>query len=305
MSASIANGGCCCATCSLCLASTPRRGTRPFDCAVRRSCSSSPDPEGPGERWMSRFAGKIIFVAGSSAGIGRTTALRFAAEGGTVVFCSRRTEFLANIEAEIAAAGGKGEAMTVDIGDHQAYVAALEATRAKHGRLDILVHNAAYMRPGDLAETEYKIWQRHFRLNTDACFHANSTAVRMMREQGGGAIVNIASIATARSVPHHGAYGAAKSAMVQMSKYLAVENAKHGVRVNVLAPGMIATESLKWSFNHDEEAYAAVASRIPMERFGTTDEMASAILFFASDEASYITGQYLLVDGGKGEQLIV
>ncbi len=150
-----------------------------------------------------------------------------------------------------------------------------------------------------------KIWLRHFRINTESCFAANTAAVKIMKEQGGGSIINIASIATARTVPLHGAYAAAKNAMVTMSKYLAVENARYNVRVNVAAPGMIDTESLRWSFGHDDAAAAAVEERIPMGRFGNTDEMASAILFFASDEASYITGQYLLVDGGKGDQLIV
>jgi NAD(P)-dependent dehydrogenase (short-subunit alcohol dehydrogenase family) len=161
------------------------------------------------------------------------------------------------------------------------------------------------MRPGPLAAVEMKIWQRHFRINAESCFAANTAAVRIMKAQGGGSIVNIASIATARTPPMHGAYGAAKGAIVQLSKYLAVENAAHNVRVNVVAPGMIDTESLRWSFGHDDAAAAAVEQRIPMGRFGSTDEMAAAILFFASDEASYITGQYLLVDGGKGDQLIV
>ena len=254
---------------------------------------------------MRRFENKVVFVSGGSAGIGRTTVKRFAAEGGITVFCARGAEAVAKVEAEIRDAGGHGEGLVVDISDHDSYVAAIERTAAKHGRLDILVHNAAYLRQGPLAEVELKIWQRHFRINTESCFAANSAAVKIMKEQGGGSIVNIASIATARTVPMHGAYAAAKNAMVSMSKYLAVENARYNVRVNVAAPGMIDTESLRWSFGHDDDAAAAVEERIPMGRFGNTDEMASAILFFASDEASYITGQYLLVDGGKGDQLIV
>lgn len=254
---------------------------------------------------MRRFQNKVVFVAGATAGIGRTTAKRFAAEGAMTVFCARRADVLAEVEEEIGAAGGQGEGVVVDISDHDRYVGAIEVAAAKYGRLDALVHNAAYMRPGPLAEVEMKIWQRHFRINTESCFAANTAAVRIMREQGGGAIVNIASIATARTPPMHGAYGAAKSAIVQLSKYLAVENAAHNIRVNVVAPGMIDTESLRWSFNHDDAAAAAVEARIPMGRFGSTAEMAAAILFFASDDASYITGQYLLVDGGKGDQLIV
>ena len=254
---------------------------------------------------MRRFEKKVVFVSGGSAGIGRTTVKRFAAEGAIAVFCARGGEAVAAVEAEIRDAGGIGEGLVVDISDHDSYVAAIEGTASRHGRLDVFVHNAAYLRQGALADVELKIWQRHFRINTESCFVANTAAVKIMRAQGGGSIINIASIATARTVPMHGAYAAAKNAMVSMSKYLAVENARYNVRVNVAAPGMIDTESLRWSFAHDDAAAAAVEERIPMGRFGNTDEMASAILFFASDEASYITGQYLLVDGGKGDQLIV
>jgi meso-butanediol dehydrogenase/(S,S)-butanediol dehydrogenase/diacetyl reductase len=252
---------------------------------------------------MQRFRGKVVFVAGASSGIGRTTVKRFAAEGATVIFCARRRELLSSLEQEVRSAGGNCQSQVLDLNDLSAYVGALEAAAEQHGRLDVLVHSAGLTTPSSIDATSFELWNSHFRLNATASFAANAAAARIMKRGGGGAIVNIASIAAVRSVANYGAYGAAKAAMIQFSRSLAVERALDRVRVNVVAPGMIGTEALLRAFNNKNGE--EIAGRIPMGRFGTPDELASAILFLSSDEASYITGQCLLVDGGKSAQMIV
>jgi meso-butanediol dehydrogenase/(S,S)-butanediol dehydrogenase/diacetyl reductase len=252
---------------------------------------------------LGRLDGKIAFVAGASSGIGRATARRFAAEGAIVTFCARRKAPLDALAAEIELAGGEAHPIVLDIGDLDAYRAALEQTAAAHGRLDIFVHNAMYGGFQPLADATMEEWHKNFRLNADASFVATAAAIRLMTPRGQGAVVNIATIAALRSVPGLGAYAASKAALIQMSQTFAVESAAAGIRVNIVVPGVIDTETMRGSFADDPAIAHAAAQTIPMRRFGTADELANAVLFLASDEASYITGHSLLVDGGKFAQL--
>ncbi len=252
---------------------------------------------------MGRLEGKVAFVAGASSGIGRATVKRFAAEGATVVFCARRAELLKTLEVEIAETGGRGKGQVLDIGDLAAYAGALEKTAETYGKLDVFVHNAMYGSFRMLGDTDIAEWQANFRINADAAFAATSAAIRLMKPRGQGAIVNIATIAALRSVPGLGAYAASKAALIQMSQTFAIENAATGVRVNVVVPGVIDTESMRGSFGNDPAIAAHAAQQIPMRRFGTPEELAAGVLFLASDDASYITGHCLLVDGGKYVQL--
>jgi meso-butanediol dehydrogenase/(S,S)-butanediol dehydrogenase/diacetyl reductase len=252
---------------------------------------------------LGRLEGKVAFVAGASSGIGRATAKRFAAEGAIVVFCARRAELLRSLEAEIAEAGGVGHGQVLDIGDLAAYTGALEDAAARFGKLDIFVHNAMYGSFRMLGDTPIEEWQANFKINADSAFAATAAAIRIMKPRGQGAIVNIATIAALRSVPGLGAYGASKAALIQMSQTFAIESAAANIRVNIVVPGVIDTESMRGSFGNDPNIAAAAAQTIPMRRFGTPDELAAAVLFLASDDASYITGHSLLVDGGKFAQL--
>ncbi len=252
---------------------------------------------------MGRLEGKVAFVAGASSGIGRATAKRFAAEGATVVFCARRGEMLRALEAEIAEAGGKGHGQVLDIGDLDAYAAALEETADTFGTLDIFVHNAMYGSFRMLGDTDIAEWRENFRINADACFAATAAAIRIMKPRGKGSIINISTISAMRSVPGLGAYAASKAALIQMSQTFAIESAAANIRVNIVVPGVIDTESMRGSFGNDPNIAAAAARTIPMGRFGTPEELAAAVLFLASDDASYVTGHCLLVDGGKYVQL--
>jgi len=248
---------------------------------------------------LGRLEGKIAFLAGASSGIGRAAVKRFAAEGATIVYCARRKELLDSLGAEIAAAGGKGKGVVLDISDINAYGAALEETAKTYGRLDIHVHNAMYGHFRMLADTDIEEWQANFRVNADAAFTATMTAIRLMAAQGHGSIVNVATIAAVRSVPGLGAYAASKAALISMSQTAALEAAASNVRVNIVIPGVIDTESMRASFGNDPQIAAHSAAQIPMGRFGTPDELTNGILFLASDEASYITGHSLIIDGGK------
>ncbi len=248
---------------------------------------------------MGRLEGKVAFVAGASSGIGRATVKRFAAEGATVAFCARRAELVKSLSQEIEAAGGKCEGLVLDISDLDAYTWALERTAETHGKLDIFVHNAMYGNFRMLADTDIEEWRANFRVNADAAFAATMASIRIMKPRGTGAIVNIATIAAVRSVPGLGAYAASKAALISMSETAALEAALDNIRVNIVIPGVIDTESMRGSFGNDPNIAAHAASQIPMGRFGTSDELANGVLFLASDEASYITGHSLLIDGGK------
>jgi NAD(P)-dependent dehydrogenase (short-subunit alcohol dehydrogenase family) len=246
-----------------------------------------------------RLAGKIALIAGASAGIGRATAKRMAEEGATVVAASRRLEVLEELVAEIEAEGGKAEAKVLDVTDLAGYVKLIEDTASAHGRLDILVHNAMGGRMGGLEATTLDIWRDNMLANADACFVATQAAVRIMAAQGGGSIVNIASIGGLRSPRGHLSYGASKAALIHLSATAAIEAGASNVRVNVVAPGLIDTETMRGGFGDNAKLIEEARLKIPMQRFGTPVELANAVVFLASDEASFISGVTLLVDGAK------
>lgn len=251
---------------------------------------------------MSRLAGKIAFVTGASSGIGEATAVRFAEEGALVVLCGRREEALAVVRERILSAGGKAEIAVADVSNEAAYVGAIEAAAQRHGRLDILVNNAMAFTWGAVDSMSTEDWHANFKTTVDGTFWGTRTAMRLMKEKGGGSIVNISSICGQFGTAWMSGYSAAKAAVNNFSRAVASEGAPYGVRCNVVIPGVVDTPAMAGMMS-DDKARGNTEKLIPMKRVGKPVELANAILFLASDEASYVTGACLNVDGGRSSDL--
>ncbi len=249
-----------------------------------------------------RLAGKIAFLTGASEGIGAATAKRFAEEGASVILCARREAPLAATAAAIRAAGGTVSTRVLDVGDLEAYRQAIGESADEFGRIDILVNNAMDATMCPLEEQSLEAWHRAFRINVDAALVSTQAVAPIMRRNGGGAIVNTISICAIRSVSAAAAYSASKAALLQFSNVAAIELARDNIRVNTVAPGTLVTPALHLSTGDDPAIEAAMARTIPMGRLGRAEDGANAILYLASDEAAYVTGVSIPVDGGKAIQ---
>ena len=249
-----------------------------------------------------RMKGKVAFVTGGGSGIGAATAQRLAQEGATVVVCGRRREPLDAVVAGIVAAGGKAEAVVADVSDEAGFTAALEAAAQRHGRLDVLVNNAMAFTWGSIEEMSTADWHANFSTSVDGTFWGTRTAMRLMKGKG-GAIVNVSSICGQLGTPWMAGYSAAKAAIDNFSRAAAAEGAPHGVRVNVVIPAVVETPATAGMLA-DEASRKNTEKLIPMGRVGQPEELANAILFLASNEASYITGASLPVDGGRSSVLV-
>jgi meso-butanediol dehydrogenase/(S,S)-butanediol dehydrogenase/diacetyl reductase len=246
--------------------------------------------------------GKVAFVTGGGSGIGASTAQRLAQEGATVVVCGRRREPLDEVVAAIVAAGGKAEAVVADVSDEAGFTAALEAAAQRHGRLDVLVNNAMAYTWGSIEAMSTADWHANFATSVDGTFWGTRTAMRLMKGKG-GAIVNVSSICGQLGTPWMAGYSAAKAAIDNFSRAAAAEGAPHGIRVNVVIPAVVETPATAGMLA-DEASRKNTEKLIPMGRVGQPEELANAILFLASDEASYITGASLPVDGGRSSVLV-
>lgn len=243
-----------------------------------------------------RFTNKTAIVTGSGRGIGRQIALRFGAEGARVVVADLSREHASAVAKEIAATGGIAEAVHVDVADPASSARMIEAARAAFGRVDILVNNAGIGSNCPVLEMSLEEWDRNLRVNLTGTFLCAQAAARMMVAQGGGRIVNIASISGQRGGIGRAAYGAAKAGVILLTRVMAVELASRGVLVNAIAPGPVDTEQSRGT--HTPATRRAYLDRLPTRRYGATDEIASGVLFLASPEASWVNGHVLNVDGG-------
>ncbi|QOQ83589.1 MULTISPECIES: SDR family NAD(P)-dependent oxidoreductase [Comamonas] len=249
-----------------------------------------------------RLEGKIAFVTGGGSGIGAATAERFAQEGATVVICGRRKQPLDEVVARIKAAGGSAEAIVADVGNEAQFVGALEQTAKKHGSLDILVNNAMAYTWGGIDGMTTADWHANFSTSVDGTFWGTRTALKLM-EPKGGSIVNISSICGTLGTPFMSGYSAAKAAIINFSRAAAAEGAAAGIRVNVVIPAVVETPATAGMLA-DEASRKNTEKLIPMGRVGQSGELANAVLFLASDEASYVTGAALPVDGGRSAVLV-
>lgn len=249
-----------------------------------------------------RLQGKVAFVTGGGTGIGAATAIRFAEEGATVVVCGRRQEPLDAVVAQIQAAGGQAEAMQVDVSDEAGFTAALEATAQRHGRLDVLVNNAMAFSWGGIEATSTADWHSNFSTSVDGTFWGTRAAMKLMKAQG-GSIINVSSICGLLGTASMAGYSAAKAAVINFSRAAAAEGALNGIRVNVVIPAVVETPGTAGMLS-DAATRQSTEKLIPMGRVGQPQELANAMLFLASDEASYITGAALPVDGGRSAVLV-
>ena len=254
---------------------------------------------------MKRFQQKVVLVTGSSYGIGLATAKAFASEGAQVIICARQQEKLDEARQLIEADGGTAHALVLDLSDVEAYQQLIIDCAQRFGRLDVLVNNAAVIRHGMISGMSLDNWRKNFSVIADATFVGTKEAMRIMIEQGSGAIVNLSSSCGSKAAQGVAGYSAAKAALTQFTNCAAMEAAAHGVRINTLIPGSIETPANLAATGGNQQVIDTLNNAIPMKRSGAPEEVAAAILFLASDDASFITGVELPVDGGKLAELYV
>ncbi len=253
---------------------------------------------------MGRLDDKVAIVTGGASGFGRATALRFAHEGARIVVVDLDELRGSAVVDEVRAAGSEGRLVIGDVSSLDVANEAVTAAVDGLGRLDVLVNNAGIVQGDDRDtwDTTEEKWDLVLQVNLRSVFVCSKAAIPVMLQAGGGSIVNVASIAA--SVCTGGsAYAASKGAILSYTRHTARELARRGVRMNAVSPGFMRTPMTTGERDGldeaaQEERVAAFASHLPMKRMGAMDDIADAVLFLASDEASYITGQEVIVDGG-------
>lgn len=250
-----------------------------------------------------RVAGKIAIVSGAAAGIGRASALRLAEQGASVCLGDIDEAGAEAAAAEIRGAGGEALALAHDVAEEADWRRVIDATVAQFGGLDILVNNAGIAFAAGIEDTTTEQWRRIMAVNVDSVFFGCKFAIPAMREGGGGAIVNISSILGFVGSPVQAAYNATKGAVRLFTKGVALECAEAGwnIRVNSVHPAYIRTplvERYAESWGSLESGLAALGKLHPLGRVGEAEEVANAVLYLVSDEANFITGTELVIDGG-------
>ena len=241
---------------------------------------------------------KIALITGASRWIGEAIAKTLADPGAQVILASRKIDDLKRVEEDIVKAGGKAFSIACHTGEMAQIDHLFDEIRLKFKRLDILVNNAA-TNPffGDVLSADEKAWDKTFAVNMKGVFFISQQAAKMMKETGGGAIVNVASVNAIRPAPFQGIYSITKAGIVAMTKSFAKELASLNIRVNALLPGLTDTKFSSMMINNPD-MMKMILPMIPLGRAAKPEEMAGAVLYLVSDAASYVTGTCIIADGG-------
>jgi NAD(P)-dependent dehydrogenase (short-subunit alcohol dehydrogenase family) len=242
------------------------------------------------------FTGKVAIITGAASGMGAATAREFSAAGGQVVIVDRNGELAAQVAAEIKA----GPPVVGNVGDSAFCQEAVKTTLERHGRLDVLVNAAGIIVRADALNTSDEQWQRVLNVNVSGVFYMSRAAVAVMKQQGQGAIVNFGSIWGEVGAAGVVAYCASKGAVHQITRAMALDHVRDGIRINAVCPGEVNTPMLQSERSEPvtPELMARLAASVPLGRLAEPVEIARVVLFLASDAASYMTGAMVNVDAG-------
>ena len=238
--------------------------------------------------------GRVCIVTGGAQGIGEACARRFAREGAQVVIAD-----MADATGEALAAELGALYIHCDVGDKAEVDAAVAATLRAHGRIDVLVNNAGIFRAAEFLDVSEADFDAVLRVNIKGSFLMGQAVARVMAQAGGGNIVNMSSVNAVLAIPTIASYNVSKGGINQLTRVMALALADKGIRVNAVAPGTIATELAAKAVLTSDEAKAKILSRTPMKRLGEPSEIADVVAWLVSDAASYVTGEIVVVDGGR------
>lgn len=244
------------------------------------------------------LSGKAALVTGAGRGLGRAMALALAEAGAAVLLVARRAAELDAVAAEITAAGGRATPFAADVAEPETAARAVAAAVGAYARLDILVNNAGVGVDGPSLEYTLEQWEALMRVNLTAPFLFSQAAARQMIAQGGGKIINIASMFGLAGEPRLAAYCASKGGLIQLTRSLAAEWARHGIQVNAIAPGYFETDMAAGGISNPKSS-EAMLRKIPARRFGKPAELGPLVVYLASPASDYMTGETVVIDGGQ------